>query len=101
MMIVVFRSRLSDRAGEDYAATAAAMLARAQAMPGFVEFKHFHADDGERLALIRWENEETLRAWAEDVEHRHAQRLGRERWYTAYSIDVAQVVRSSRFSRDD
>jgi len=98
-MIVVFRSRLTDQAGEDYAAMVAAMLARAQAMPGFVEFKHFHGDDGERLSLIRWESEETLRAWAEDVEHRPAQRLGRERWYSSYAIDVAQVVRSSRFAR--
>ena len=100
-MMIVFRSRLTADAGADYAETADAMLARARAMPGFLEFKHFHADDGERLALIRWESAETLRAWAEDAEHVVAQRRGRERWYSAYSIDVAEVVRSSRFARGD
>lgn len=101
MMIIVFRSRLAAEAGADYAETADAMLARARSMPGFLEFKHFHADDGERLSLIRWESAETLRAWAEDAQHLTAQRRGRERWYTAYSIDVAEVVRTSRFARGD
>jgi len=100
-MIIVFRSRLTVEAGADYAETADAMLARARTMPGFLEFKHFHADDGERLSLILWESAETLRAWAEDAEHAAAQRRGRERWYTAYSIDVAEVVRTSRFARGD
>ena len=99
MMMIVFRSRLAAEAGADYAEMADAMLARARSMPGFLEFKHFHADDGERLALIRWESAETLRAWADDPEHRDAQRRGRERWYTAYTIDVAEVVRTSRFAR--
>jgi heme-degrading monooxygenase HmoA len=101
MVIIVFRSRLTAEAGADYAETADAMLARARTMPGFLEFKHFHADDGERLSLIRWESAETLRAWAEDTEHTAAQRRGRERWYTAYSIEVAEVVRTSRFARGD
>jgi heme-degrading monooxygenase HmoA len=99
MMMIVFRSRLTDEAGADYAETADAMLAKARSMPGFLEFKHFHSDDGERLSLIRWESAETLRAWAEDREHMAAQRRGRERWYTEYAIDVAEVVRSSRFAR--
>jgi heme-degrading monooxygenase HmoA len=101
MMMIVFRSRLAAEAGADYAEMADAMLARARSMPGFLEFKHFHADDGERLSLIYWESAETLRAWAEDAAHVVAQRRGRERWYSAYSIDVAEVVRSSRFARGD
>ena len=99
MIIVVFRSRLTGEAGADYAETADAMLAKARSMPGFVEFKHFRAEDGERLSLIFWESAETLRAWAEDPEHLDAQRRGRARWYTTYAIDVAEVVRTSRFAR--
>lgn len=99
MMVIVFRSRLATEAGADYAETAAAMLAKARTMPGFVEFKHFTADDGERLALIHWESEESLRPWVEDLAHRDAQRRGRERWYATYTIEVAEVVRTSRFAR--
>ena len=99
MMVVVFRSRLAAGVGADYAETADAMLAKARTMPGFVEFKHFTSDDGERLALIHWESAETLRAWAEDLEHQDAQRRSRERWYTTYTIEVAEVQRTSRFAR--
>ena len=94
MVIVLFRSRLTATAGADYAATAEAMLERARRMPGFVDYRHYEAADGERLSVIWWEDEATLRAWAEDAEHREAQRLGRERWYAWYRLDVGQVLRS-------
>ena len=99
MMVIVFRSRLAAEVGADYGDTADAMLAKARTMPGFVEFKQFKADDGERLSLIHWESAETLRAWADDLEHLDAQRRSRERWYSTYTIEVAEVVRTSRFKR--
>ena len=72
---------------------AAEMLATAQSMPGFIDYKRFTADDGERLTLVRWQDEETLRGWREHERHRLAQRLGREQWYSEYHIEVAEVVR--------
>jgi heme-degrading monooxygenase HmoA len=99
MVIVLFRSRLTDDAGEDYASMATAMEARARAMPGFAGFKTFRAADGERLSVIHWESEDTLRAWAEDERHRAAQRLGREKWYRYFQIEVAEVIRAYGFER--
>lgn len=99
MMIVLFRSRLTPEAGDDYAAMADEMLARARTMPGFVDFKSFRAPDGERLSVIRWENEAGLRAWADDARHRIAQRLGRERWYASFRLEVASVVREYGFEK--
>ena len=99
MVIVLFRSRLAPEAGGDYAAMADEMLARARTMPGFVDFKHFRAEDGERISVIHWESQETLRTWAEDAQHRIAQRLGREKWYTDFRLEVAEVVRSYGFAR--
>jgi heme-degrading monooxygenase HmoA len=99
MVLVLFRSRLAPEAGADYAAMADEMLARARAMPGFVDFKHFRAEDGERISVIHWESHDTLRAWAEDAQHRIAQRLGREKWYAGFQLEVADVVRSYGFAR--
>jgi heme-degrading monooxygenase HmoA len=99
MLVVLFRSRLTEQAGDDYGAMATEMLARARTMPGFVDFKSFRSDDGERLSVIRWESEDTLRAWKEDAEHIIAQRLGREKWYQYYRLEVAEVVRSYDFER--
>jgi heme-degrading monooxygenase HmoA len=99
MVIVLFRSKLTPEAGDDYAAMAGEMLARAQTMPGFIDFKSFRADDGERLSVIRWESQETLRAWTDDLRHVVAQRLGRGKWYEYFRVEVADVVRSYGFDR--
>ena len=101
MLVVLFRSRLKDTAMSDgYPDMAAEMLARAKTMPGFIDFKSFRADDGERLSVIRWQDEATLRQWRENERHRVAQNAGRERWYESYSIEVAEVTRTSDFSAE-
>ena len=98
-VVTVFRSRLRPDAGPEYAAWAARMLEIARGMPGFVDFKTFQAEDGERVSVIAFDSLEAQRAWGEHPEHRAAQRLGRERFYDSYDIQVAEVVRTSRFTR--
>ena len=101
MVIVLFRSRLTPEAGDDYAAMADEMLARARSMRGFIDFKSFKAADGERLSVIHWESQETMRVWSDDLRHMVAQRLGRERWYDSFHVEVADIVRSYAFERKD
>lgn len=100
MVVVLFRSRLRDDAGEEYQATAKRMLELASAMPGFVSFKSFRAEDGERISVIEFESEEHVRAWREHPEHREAQRRGRERFYAEYRIQVCEPIRDYGFRRD-
>ena len=99
--MILFRSRMRADAGPGYPDMAAEMLASARAMPGFIDFKRYTADDGERLSVVKWESEETLRAWREHERHRLAQRLGREQWYSEYSIEVAEVVRDKSWPRGE
>ncbi len=99
MVVVVFRSRLNAEAGEDYSEMAAEMLATAKEMPGFVEFKSFKADDGERVSLVYWQDHETMAAWRAHPRHRVAQNLGRSKWYASYRIEVADVKRENAFER--
>ena len=98
MMVVLFRSKLVD-APDGYDAMAEEMDALARTMPGFIDVKAFTAGDGERLTVVWWENEETLKVWREAARHRVAQQTGRERWYEYYKMDVAEVVRSKTFTR--
>ena len=99
MVITLFRSRLTAQAGDDYTATSVEMLDRAKTYPGFVAMKSFKAEDGERLTVVWWEDEETLRAWRTHARHLVAQQSGRERWYEYYDMDVAEIVRRKRFDR--
>ena len=80
MVVTVFRSRLRD--GVDMAALealGARMYELASAMPGFVSYKDFAAQDGELLTLIEFESMDTLTAWRDQPEHRVAQQRGRDR----------------------
>jgi heme-degrading monooxygenase HmoA len=99
MLVILFRSKLTAQAGDDYSRMADAMFAHATTFPGFVEVKSFTADDGERLTVVWWQDEETLKVWATDAKHRVAQQAGRDRWYEYYKMDVAQIVRVSNFVR--
>ena len=97
-VVTVFRSRLRDDAGDDYARTADAMEQRARAMPGFVDFKTFTAADGERVSLITFASREAHDGWRDDPEHRAAQQRGRALWYAEYTIQVCDLVAERRFS---
>ena len=101
MMVILFRSKLTDTAGDDYARMADEMDAHARTFPGFVDVKSFKADDGERLTVVWWQDEETLKVWASDARHRVAQATGRRQWYEYYKMDVAEIVRVKHFDRRD
>ena len=98
MIVVLFRSKLVD-IPEGYGEMAEEMEATARTMPGFIDVKGYLAEDGERLTVVRWENAETMRQWREQERHRVAQRMGRERWYAYYKMEVAEVVREAAFER--
>jgi len=97
--ITVFRSRLRDDVPDRYFDLAAELRARAGALPGFVEHKVFVAEDGERLTLVTFDSAEHEAAWRDDVEHRAAQREGRDDFYDEYDVAVCEVQRRHRWTR--
>jgi heme-degrading monooxygenase HmoA len=99
MVIAIFRSRLRREYPAEFQELAAKMLALAQSMPGFISYKVFTSDDGERCSVIEFDSAEQLRAWREHPEHRAAQQLGRERYYEEYSLHVCMPERESLFRR--
>ncbi len=101
MIITVFRSRLKPGVGDEYHALVRRMIELAETMPGYVSYKDFTADDGERVTIVEFEHEEGLRTWRTNPEHRAAQRLARERYYTEYHIQVCTLDRESKFKAQE
>jgi heme-degrading monooxygenase HmoA len=97
MVLTVFRSRLRDDDDSAFQGVAGEMLEIAKSIPGFVSYKVFKADDDERCTLVEFETEEALKVWREQADHRRAQRLGRERFYAEYSLQIGTPARESRF----
>ena len=100
-MVTVFRSRLRPDAQPGYGQVAADMEAAAREAPGFVDFKVFTAEDGERVSLITFDSPESHRAWRDDPRHREAQQRGRREFYAEYSIQVGDGVRARHWVASD
>lgn len=99
MVITLFRSRLRPEHEEEYAEWASRMHALAITMPGFISIKTFNAEDGERVSIVEFESEETMRNWREQPEHLEAQELGRKLFYSEYRIQVCLPVRDYSFPK--
>lgn len=97
MVVSIFRSRIRPENETEYQALAAEMLELARAMPGFLAYRFFSSEDGERCSIVEFESLEELHAWRDEPRHRKAQQLGRERFYTGYSLCVAEPIRESSF----
>lgn len=97
MIVTVFRSRLNPEHNPEYNELVPAIAALAVDMPGYVWHKTFTAEDGERVTIVEFADEESHRGWARHPEHRAAMAKGRDRFYQFYDIKVCTVDRSSSF----
>jgi heme-degrading monooxygenase HmoA len=100
MELVVFRSRIRPDNAEEFGALADEMMSIAESMPGFLSYKVFVADDGERCSIIEFDTPEHLQAWRQQADHARAQQRGREQFYESYSLQVGEPTRESRFERE-
>lgn len=99
MVIAIFRSRLRRESSADFNELADKMLGLARSMPGFISYKVYVSDDGERCSVIEFDSTDHLQAWREHPEHLDAQQTGRENYYQEYSLHVCEPERESLFRR--
>jgi heme-degrading monooxygenase HmoA len=98
MVVVVFRSRLKPGIENEIEVMDARMAELAATMPGYVSYRQYVAPDGESVAIVEFESHETVAAWRAHPEHREAQRLGREQWFSEYRITVCDTIRDYSFT---
>lgn len=99
MVITLFRSRLRPEHQKEYSEWATKIHDLALKMPGFISVKTFAAEDGERITVVEFESEETMRAWRNQADHREAQELGKKQFYSQYHIQVCQPIRDYSFPK--
>jgi len=44
------------------------------------------------IAISYWESLEQIKEWKQNSEHLMAQKLGKEKWYEDYSVEIVQVM---------
>ena len=105
MKYTLFFSRLRDLSPDrqrDYVNRSERLDERVSELyPGFVDKKTFVAEDGERLTVVRFLDEESQHAWKLDPVHREAQVEGRADFYEEYRIAVCDEVRCHEWHMDE
>lgn len=91
MYVVIFRARVL-RFDEDYARTAAHLRALALEQYGCIDF-HASTEGSDEIALSYWPDLISIQRWKADSEHWVAQQFGQERWYSQYTVEIAEIQR--------
>lgn len=50
-------------------------------------------EGAQEIAISYWQSEQDIQAWHKDSTHLIAQKLGREKWYRSYSVQVVEIKR--------
>lgn len=96
---VIFTNTRTGEDDEGYFEMAARMEELALSQDGYLGVENARAADGLSITLSYWRDEEAVLAWKRDVEHLAAQKMGREKWYDAFSLRIATVTRAYGFER--
>jgi heme-degrading monooxygenase HmoA len=91
MYAVIFRATVAEL-DDEYRQMSQRLKNLAFEKYGCIDFVSV-TEGNEEVAVSYWESEAHIQAWKNDPVHRHAQSLGRDKWYRSYSIDICQVSR--------
>ena len=87
---VIFSS-LRSEVDDGYADTAAQMVELAARQPGFLGVESVRETLG--ITVSYWRDLDSIRQWKRQADHRQAQKMGREKWYSQYRTRIALVER--------
>lgn len=101
-VVCIFRSTRSDHSASEYAEWSRQMEQLVATMPGYITHSSFRDDaSGQGVTISYFRSMEDVVAWRRVPDHREAQALGRSSFYTAYEIEVAEIVRQYGWKATD
>lgn len=89
---VIFTAQLSDTT-EGYEMMSDRISELAARQPGYLGIETTRNAAGLGITVSYWADEAALKHWKVEAEHLLAQKLGRERWYSHYTLQIAKVER--------
>ena len=95
MIAVIFEVWPNKDHRQDYFDIAAMLKPELEKIDGFISVERFSslAEEGKILSLSFWRDEEAVKRWRTQLEHRAAQREGRGGIFRDYRLRVASVLR--------
>lgn len=95
MLAVIFEVYPTVEGKAEYLEIAVELRGFLENRDGFISIERFQSltEEGKILSLSFWRDENAIKAWRNLLEHRTAQRKGKEALFRHYRIRVANVVR--------
>ena len=96
MYAVIFKAK-TKKLDDDYFKMAKRMRELAMNEYGCIEFTAV-TEGSDEIAISYWESMEQIEKWKENSEHLIAQKLGIEKWYENYMVEIVKIV--SKYSKE-
>jgi len=96
MYAVIFRAKIKEL-DKAYLETAKRMRELALNEYGCLEFTAVTEGVNE-IAISYWDSLEQIKKWKQNSEHLRAQRLGQERWYEDYIVEIVEII--SKYNKE-
>ncbi len=95
MIAVIFEVWPKEGHLDDYLDIAHGLRPELEKIDGFISIERFSSmyEDGKLLSLSFWRDEEAVKAWREQLDHRAAQAKGRYELFADYRLRIADVLR--------
>ena len=95
MLAVIFEVIPTEKGKGEYLEIAAKLRSFLENRDGFISIERFQSltEEGKILSLSFWRDENSVAEWRNFLEHRNAQKKGKESLFRSYRIRVAEVVR--------
>ena len=90
MYAVIFKAK-TRKLDDNYFKMAKRMRELAINEYGCLEFTAVTEDSNE-IAISYWESMEQIKLWKQNSEHLVAQKLGIEKWYEDYAVEIVEIV---------
>jgi heme-degrading monooxygenase HmoA len=87
---VIFTSHRT-KGDNGYEKMAKKMFELATNQPGFLGAESAREEVG--ITVSYWSDLESIKNWKDNIEHKEAQKIGREKWYLSYKIRISKVER--------
>ena len=103
MLAVIFEVIPTKEGKSEYLQRAAELRKFLENRDGFISIERFQSltEEGKILSLSFWRDEKAIEAWRNLLEHRMAQRRGKESLFRSYRIRVAKVIRDYTETKRD
>ena len=90
--VVIFKAKIQ-HLDPEYFKTAQILRDKALSQFNCEKFETV-AENAFEIALSYWNSLQDIQAWHQDADHQVAQRIGKDKWYQSFSVEVCEIKTS-------